>query len=211
MERRSLLKALGSAGVTGFAGCTARARGDGGNRSSGLKRRLVLVGQDSVPAKYDLNIDATVVDATSTKRHPATVKITATNTGSKRQIGIGTGRDGLFNRSYGGSAPDGLWLHLTGRDAPMSAATQTGPPAPRGSTPSRSPSETGPSYRPPGVKSPRERERSPTAIQTVAERYRGEPSAWLECESSTSVRASERLEVHASRRRVRASGALFPP
>lgn len=128
MDRRQLLKALGSSGIVGLAGCTSLVRGgDGngslvrggdGNGSLGLKRRIAIAGQDSVPETYDVTIEATVDQATSTKQHPATVRITATNTGPKRQIGIGTGRCGLFNRSHGGSSPAGLWLHLTGEDAP---------------------------------------------------------------------------------------------
>lgn len=127
MDRRSLLKALGSTVIGGFAGCITRSPGRGtrtssaGSRTStrGLNRRIQIVGQDPVPEAYDLTIEATVVHRNSTTRHPATIDITATNTGSTRQIDVGTGRCGPFNRQYGGSSPKGLWLDLTGGDAPQ--------------------------------------------------------------------------------------------
>lgn len=130
MKRRTLLAVLGTTGVAGLAGCLGRSQPsstkptatvtanststtDATTTAEGeIQRRISLASQDSVPNKYNIEINATVLEPLITTTHPARVRITMTNKGSRRALSVWGETCDLFNRSRGGSdAPRGLWLH----------------------------------------------------------------------------------------------------
>lgn len=107
MRRRALLETVGGIGLGGLAGCIART----GTRPDG-PRRIGLAEQDVVPDEHRVSVAVEVLEPAFTEDHPARVRITTTNEGDRRAIGVGTGKCALFNRSDGASdAPVGLWLY----------------------------------------------------------------------------------------------------
>lgn len=88
--------------------------GSSGNSEGEIQRLVSLESQDSVPDEYDVEIDVDVVRPLITDAETARLRITTTNTGSRKRLPVGEDRCVLFGRSKGGSDdPQGLWLHRT--------------------------------------------------------------------------------------------------
>lgn len=114
MQRRAFLANLGAIGTVGVAGCAnPLAKISGG---AGHPVELTLADVDTVLSEVGVDIQVELLESTVTDSEPARLRVTTTNTGPKRTVGVGDGRCGLFNRSAGGSdSPAGLWLYTKRR------------------------------------------------------------------------------------------------
>jgi len=78
----------------------------------GLQRTVSVASVDSVPAGFEVEMDAELLRSRVTDTATAHLRITTTNTGSSRSISVAPDDCSLLNRSKGGSdRPAGLWLH----------------------------------------------------------------------------------------------------
>ena len=109
MDRRTVLGALGGAGVAGISGYWVF----GEHATHGATRTVSLTAQDGIPDRHDIAITADLIEDTITSSRTARIRLTIGNTGPERAFSpAGSGRCSPFNRSYGGSdEPPGLWLH----------------------------------------------------------------------------------------------------
>lgn len=107
MNRRTLLTAVGCAGVIGVSGCQRlQAVTDDG------RRQVTIEEQDVVPKSHQLRISVNLLQGTITQSHTARLQLQITNTGEKRAVSAGPDACNLFNRVRGGSDdPSGLWLY----------------------------------------------------------------------------------------------------
>lgn len=114
MNRRALLGGLGTLGATGLSGCV-RFPAPSWSEHASPASTVSLNAQDTVPDRYDIDIDVEVVQADFTDDSPAVIRVTTTNHGDPLKLSIGTGYCSIFNRRGGGSDdPPGLWLHRPG-------------------------------------------------------------------------------------------------
>ena len=108
MKRRSVLFALGGAGILGVSGYQMSGMG----ATHGPKRTVSVSSQDDIPDRYEMSITVDVLQDEITSSQTARLRVTTTNTGEKRGFSIGKHSCSLFNRSRGGSDdPAGLWLY----------------------------------------------------------------------------------------------------
>ena len=78
----------------------------------GLQRTVSVASVDSVPSVYEVEMDVELLRSRITDARSAHLRITTTNTGSRRSISVAPDDCSLLNRSKGGSdQPSGLWLH----------------------------------------------------------------------------------------------------
>lgn len=119
MHRRALLATLGT-GVSLLAGCQTQQQSkattapppDPAKCKSPEERRIELIDTADVPESADLSITATMERQQVTSESPAQIRISLTNKGAKRATTVTeTEHCHLFNRTYGGSDPAGLWLY----------------------------------------------------------------------------------------------------
>lgn len=117
MDRRSLLRTVGTAGAIGIAGCTTDLDNFAGTTPypEGKQGRISLADQDTVPKEHQLRITARVVEPVISHRHTARLRLTISNEGPKRSLSIGEPKCDLLNRLKARSDPPGLWLHPPGR------------------------------------------------------------------------------------------------
>jgi hypothetical protein len=83
-----------------------------GTPHEGLQRTVSLASVDSVPAGFEVELEAELLRSRVTDAETARLRITTTNTGSPRSISVAPDDCSLLNRSKGGSdSPEGCWLH----------------------------------------------------------------------------------------------------
>jgi hypothetical protein len=109
MNRRTVLGALGGAGVAGVSGYWVFGRPG----KHGATRTISLTAQDDIPDRHGMEISVDVLEDTITSSRTGRLRFTIGNTGPNRAFSpAASGRCSLFNRSHGGSdEPAGLWLH----------------------------------------------------------------------------------------------------
>ena len=107
MERRTVLKLLGTAGVTGAGGCLGPT--DNAAVAETNERHVSIAHQESVPEKHQLRIEASLLEPTVTADHPARLQATLTNEGSEHWIRANRGCP-LFWKSGWASTPEGVLL-----------------------------------------------------------------------------------------------------
>lgn len=114
MKRRTAIKQLMTAGVIGLSGCVRPPTASSDTQSTpseDIQRRVSITGEDSIPGKYQLQIEATMLESTVTDSHTSRIRITLTNKGSARGISVHpTGRCALFHKQSQSSNPRGIWL-----------------------------------------------------------------------------------------------------
>jgi hypothetical protein len=130
MKRRTLLGSI--AAVPAVTGCLSSGTTPGGPKTSAgdgtttpgddtttqgptcpadTEREVTLVGTADLPATLDLSMTASLTRDRTTPDGPATIEITLTNEGERREIKPYGEMCDPFNRMYGQSEPEGLWLY----------------------------------------------------------------------------------------------------
>lgn len=108
MERRALLRLAGGAGVAGVAGVLAM--GTLG------RHRVTVAGQDAVPPESPVDLDAEVVEETTTNGDAALVRVTATNPSDTESARAAVGWPGVFGVGRSDQTDPGLLLVAADRD-----------------------------------------------------------------------------------------------
>jgi hypothetical protein len=141
VKRRDLLCRLGVVGIAGLSGCSV-SLGRSTESDSSLwatpsektmtlgagphRRRISLVEQDQVPAKYDMDLDVEVLQPTVTEEHPARLRVTVANEGEARRLEPASADCGPLRHENTGSDPSGLWLTIPwSNHLPTAAANAT--------------------------------------------------------------------------------------
>lgn len=139
MNRRTIIKRVGSAGVFGLAGCASPPVASSENSSTpskDIQRRVSITDQESIPEKFQLQIEASMLESTITESHTAKIKLTITNHGPPRGISVSsTGGCALFHKSSLSSKPRGIWLSPVGETTYVSETDWIADPPEGGSYP----------------------------------------------------------------------------